>query len=73
MYEEAVKNQWILSSPSANSVCNEKFNEFYVCLILYEKNKFNISRLTTIQKREKKITGLSEGHLLLEAYKLKIK
>ena len=37
------------------------------------KKQFNISRLTKIQKREIRLTGLSEGHLLLQAYKLKIK
>ena len=30
LYEEAVKNQWILCIPSANSVCNDQFDEFYV-------------------------------------------
>lgn len=30
LYEEAVKNQWILCIPSANSVCHDEFDEFYV-------------------------------------------
>jgi hypothetical protein len=30
LYEEAVKNQWILCIPSANSICHDQFDEFYV-------------------------------------------
>lgn len=30
LYEEAVKKQWILCIPSANSLCNDKFDELYV-------------------------------------------
>ena len=30
LYEEAVKKQWILCIPSANSLCNDTFDELYV-------------------------------------------